>query len=105
MISKIKLPQALTLSFATTNAEDTSPNNIKMLSLNKLMVGINLCSNNGLSKFYIESSESDNLQLNPVAIKFAKSKFCLKLRIYLLYLLLYSRLAITDVNDEMTKKS
>lgn len=58
------------LSFAKTNAEVTSPNKINMISLNTLLVGGNLQSNKGLSKCYFESSESDKLQLKPVAITF-----------------------------------
>lgn len=60
------------LSFAKTNAEVTSPNKINMISLNTLLVGGNLQSNKGLSKCYFESSESDKLQLKPVAITFFK---------------------------------
>lgn len=85
MISKVKLPQALTLSFATMNAEVTSPSKIKMLRTSKLLVGV---SNKGLNKCYIESSESDNLQLKPVAIKFHKFKFCSNDNIFTYYIII-----------------
>lgn len=55
------------LSFAETNAEVTSPNKIKITSLSTLLVG-----GKGLSKCCFESSESDTLQLKPVAITFFK---------------------------------